>query len=176
MRNTGEKAGMEEHPCLTGNVRKSDIVVAAGRGLRTEEGFQKAVYFADLIGAQIVGTRAVLDLGWLPPEREVGLSGMRIAPRLYMSFGVSGANFHTIGMHRSEFVIAVNKDRKAPIFELADIAVLMDAQKALDHFIMNAKISFAADGRRRNYTGGDVTEVLKWIIYYAKEIERLPLE
>lgn len=120
------------HSCLTGDPYESPVILAAGRGLQTAPCFEKMLTLADALGGQAVGTRGVLDLGWLPWNREVGLSGLRLTPEIYLGFGVSGANFHTIGMYRSEWILAVNTDERARIFRLADFCVHADTESVLD--------------------------------------------
>ena len=151
-----------DHPSLTGNVLEADIVIAVGRGLKKKEYFEMAAELADRFGAQIVGTRSALDLGWLPPAREVGLSGLRIAPELYLSFGVSGANFHTIGMHRSKYIIAVNTDKKAAIFQLADIVIIEKAEIVLAELLDNAK------QRAFRETENAKTFLIEWMKNYSQ--------
>ncbi len=122
----------KEHPCLSGDPRAASLILSAGRGLKTALCFDKMLHLADALSGQAVGTRAAVDLGWIPPSREVGLSGLRLSPRLCLSFGVSGANFHTMGMYRAEFVLSVNPDRKARIFRLSDYCVYAEAEPVLD--------------------------------------------
>lgn len=113
-----------EPDCLHGDLRAADVIVAAGRGAGGPEGIALIARFARAVGAQVAATRGAVDAGWLPRDREIGLSGKRVAPELYIACGVAGANFHTIGMEHSRTVIAVNRDPKARIFELADIAIV----------------------------------------------------
>lgn len=80
-----------------------------------------------MLGAQVGGTRGALDAGWISHDREIGLSGVRVAPELYVGFGLSGANFHTIGMEHAGYIVAVNCDPSARIHELAHCSVFKDA-------------------------------------------------
>ena len=95
------------------------------------EGFSRLLCFADLIHAQVGGTRGAVDLGWIDKQREIGMSGKRVHPKLYIACGLSGANFHTIGMEHADIIVAINTDKKARIFELADIGILADAKAYL---------------------------------------------
>ncbi len=120
------------HPSLAGDPRSAAIVLAAGRGLKTTACFEKMLTLADTLHGQAVGTRAAVDMGWLPASREVGLSGLRLAPRVYFALGVSGTNFHTIGMYRSKLIIAVNIAENARIFHIADYCIRAEAETVLD--------------------------------------------
>ena len=81
---------------------------------------------ADSLGASLAGTRVAVDAGWLPRERQVGQTGKTISPKAYIACGLSGDMKHTIGMKDSEFIIAINTDRDAPIFQIADVKVYKD--------------------------------------------------
>ena len=120
------------HPSLAGNPHTAAVVLAAGRGVKTTACFEKMLTLADALQGQAVGTRGAVDMGWIPASREVGLSGLRLAPRLYFALGVSGANFHTIGMYRSKLIIAVNIEENARIFHIADYCIYAEAETVLD--------------------------------------------
>ena len=120
------------HSSLAGNPHTAAVVLAAGRGLKTAACFEKMLMLADALQGQAVGTRGAVDMGWIPASREVGLSGLRLAPRLYFALGVSGANFHTIGMYRSKLIVAVNIEENAQIFHIADYCIYADAETVLD--------------------------------------------
>ncbi len=79
---------------------------------------------ADALGGEIAASRPICDSGWLPMERQVGSSGQTVSPKLYLALGISGAIQHIVGMKGSHTIIAVNKDAEAPIFEVADVAVV----------------------------------------------------
>ncbi|MDD5938665.1 MAG: FAD-binding protein [Clostridiales bacterium] len=129
---SAETFSTEKRPAaLTGNLTAARIVVAGGRGLGSRENFLAMVDLAELLGAQAAGTRGALDARWIPHEREIGLSGVRVAPELYLACGLSGANFHTIGMEHSRFIIAVNPDPSARIHELANLSVYEDANRCV---------------------------------------------
>ena len=81
---------------------------------------------AKAMGAEVASSRPVVDMGWLPPYRQVGSSGQVVSPKLYFSCGVSGAIQHVVGMKGSKNILAINKDEDAPIFEIADYAVIGD--------------------------------------------------
>jgi electron transfer flavoprotein alpha subunit len=102
----------------------ADVVVAAGRGVEQADSFDTVQQLADLLEAPLAGSRPLVDLHLIASERQVGQTGVSIAPRLYLACGISGAPQHTMGMKNSELVIALDLDREAPIFGLADLKVV----------------------------------------------------
>ncbi len=113
-----------ENPNSYKNVAESDVVIVAGYGVGSEENFKKIERLAVKMGAALGATRKVVDEGWAPFDIQVGQTGKTIAPDLYISFGVSGALQHTIGIRNAGHVIAVNNDPAAPIFSMCDEAIL----------------------------------------------------
>ena len=109
----------------------SDFIVSIGRGLGKEENIPLAQSLADKINAQIGASRPVVDAGWLDHSRQIGSSGQVVSPKLYFSLGISGAIQHLVGMKGSKQIIAINKDPNAPIFEIADYAVVGDVLEIL---------------------------------------------
>ena len=101
-------------------------IVAVGRGIGGAEHLGVAERLARALGAEIAASRPVCDSGWLPMARQVGSSGQTVAPALYVALGVSGAIQHVVGMRGARTVVAINKDASAPIFEVADYAVVGD--------------------------------------------------
>lgn len=97
----------------------AERIVCVGRGIGDEASIDLARGLADLLGAEIAGSRPVVDSGWLPKLRQVGKSGQKVKPKLYLALGVSGAPEHLEGMSQADLIIAVNTDPKAPIFNLA---------------------------------------------------------
>ncbi|CAB3745599.1 Electron transfer flavoprotein subunit alpha [Paraburkholderia sediminicola] len=104
----------------------AERIVCVGRGIGAEDKVSVATDLATLLGAEIAGSRPVIDSGWLPKARQVGKSGQKVKPKLYIALGVSGAPEHIEGMKNADFVIAINSDEKAPIFEVADIGTTCD--------------------------------------------------
>jgi electron transfer flavoprotein alpha subunit len=126
----GEIRSKPEEP-LRGSLRAVDlsaarIIVAVGRGIREAGNIPLAQELADALGAELAASRPICDAGWLPMERQVGSSGQTVAPKLYLALGISGAIQHLVGMKGSHTVVAINKDRAAPIFEVADYGIVGD--------------------------------------------------
>jgi electron transfer flavoprotein alpha subunit len=110
----------------TVDLGQAQRIVAVGRGIKGEEHLVVAERLARALDADLAASRPICDSGWLPMERQVGSSGQTVAPALYVALGISGATQHLVGMRGSRTVVAVNKDADAPIFEVADFAVVGD--------------------------------------------------
>ena len=108
----------------------AERIVAGGRGVG-REGFAQVAAFARLLGAAVGATRVATDGGWVEHARQIGATGSTVHPRLYIACGISGAAQHTSGMREAQTVIAINPDRTAPIFALADLGLLGDANQVL---------------------------------------------
>jgi electron transfer flavoprotein alpha subunit len=109
------------------DLTKAEIIVSGGRGLQKPENFDAVLKpLCDVLSAQMGASRPVVDAGWKPHEYQVGSSGQVVTPKLYIAVGISGAIQHLVGMKGSNFIIAINKDRDAPIFEVADLGVVGD--------------------------------------------------
>jgi len=108
------------------DLTSADYIVSIGRGISKEENIPLARALADKINAQIGSSRPVVDAGWLDHSRQIGSSGQTVSPKLYFALGISGAIQHLVGMKGSKQIIAINKDSNAPIFEIADYAVIGD--------------------------------------------------
>lgn len=108
----------------------AEKIVAGGRGVG-QEGFAHVAAFAHLLGAAVGATRVATDRGWIEHTRQIGSTGKSVRPRLYIACGISGAAQHTSGMSEAQAVIAINPDRSAPIFALADLGLLGDANQVL---------------------------------------------
>ncbi|WP_376797383.1 electron transfer flavoprotein subunit alpha/FixB family protein [Thermogemmatispora sp.] len=108
----------------------AEKIVAGGRGLG-REGFAELATFARLLGAAVGASRVATDRGWVEPERQIGATGKSVSPRLYIACGISGAAQHTSGIREAQTIVAINPDRNAPIFALADLGLLGDAREVL---------------------------------------------
>ncbi len=108
------------------DLTKATQLVCVGRGIGDRDSINEAADLATLLGAEIAGSRPVIDAGWLPKERQVGKSGRKVKPRLYLALGVSGAPEHLEGMASSDLIIAINTDAKAPIFSYAHYGATLD--------------------------------------------------
>ncbi|MBO0910912.1 MAG: electron transfer flavoprotein subunit alpha/FixB family protein [Acidobacteria bacterium] len=106
------------------DLTQAEIIVSVGRGIQEQKNIELAKQLADALGAEIAASRPICDSGWLPMDRQIGSSGQTVAPKLYLAVGISGAIQHIVGMKGARSVIAINKDHEAPIFELADVAVV----------------------------------------------------
>lgn len=128
---------IKENPKSYKNVAESEVVIVAGYGVGNEENFKKIERLAVKMGAALGATRKVVDEGWAPFDIQVGQTGKTIAPDLYISFGVSGALQHTIGIRNAKHVVAVNNDPAAPIFGMCEavlgdcVAVAQEIEKLL---------------------------------------------
>jgi electron transfer flavoprotein alpha subunit len=112
-------------------LEQAGVIVAAGRGCRTEPSFSKARLLADRLGGVLAGSRPLVEEGLLPHTRQVGQSGNTVGPDLYIAAGISGAVQHLVGMNSSRSIIAINIDPDAPIFKVADLGIVGDADSVV---------------------------------------------
>lgn len=113
------------------DITQSPVLVGIGRGLREEKNLPLAQDLADILKAHLCGSRPAIDLGWLESDRQVGVSGKTVKPKLYLALGISGAFQHTSGMKGAQKIAAINKDPHAPIFAVADYAIVEDLFKVV---------------------------------------------
>ena len=118
--------GIAEEPTGDVDITKAEIVVSVGRGIGTAEKIPIIAALADALGGVLACSRPVVDVGWLPRERQVGASGRTVTPKIYIACGISGAIQHLAGMRDANRIIAINKDPNAPIFGVAHIGVVGD--------------------------------------------------
>jgi electron transfer flavoprotein alpha subunit len=108
------------------DLTQAPVIVAIGRGIKDPANIPLAEKLARLLGGELAASRPICDEGWLPMDRQIGSSGQTVAPKLYLALGISGAIQHVVGMKGSRTIVAVNKDAKAPIFEVADYGIVGD--------------------------------------------------
>jgi electron transfer flavoprotein alpha subunit len=108
------------------DLTKSEIIVAVGRGIKSQENIAVAQQLADALGADLAASRPICDNEWLPIDRQIGSSGQTVAPKVYIALGISGAIQHIVGMKNAGTIVAINKDPEAPIFDIADYGIVGD--------------------------------------------------
>jgi len=113
------------------DITQSDVLVAIGRGLKEDKNLPVVEELAAAIKADLAGSRAATDAGWIPHDRQVGTSGKAVKPKLYIAMGISGAFQHLAGMKGAKTIVAINKDPEAPIFSVADYAIVDDLFKVV---------------------------------------------
>ena len=125
------------------DIQDAKILVSGGRGMGCPENFKLLEDLAEAFGGTVSSSRACVDAGWVPKDRQVGQTGKTVRPNLYIACGISGAIQHLAGMEDSDVIIAINKDETAPIFEVADFGVVGDVMKILPAFTEQVKKAIA---------------------------------
>ena len=115
----------------------SKIVISAGRGMVEVDNLKYVQELADKLNAAVGGTRAIVDAGWMPYSQQVGQTGKTVKPDVYIACGISGATQHQVGMKDSKYIIAINKDEEAPIFQIADLGVVGDTLSIIPQLVEN---------------------------------------
>ncbi len=113
----------------------AEIIVAGGKGLKNEKGFELLKQFADSIGATIGATRGAVEMGLAPVSIQIGQTGKTVSPKVYIACGISGAIQHTVGMNGAKHIIAINNDETAPIFDIADTGIVGDIFEILPEYL-----------------------------------------
>lgn len=121
------------------DLTKSEIIVAIGRGIKSQENIAIAQQLADILGADLAASRPICDNEWLPIDRQIGSSGQTVSPKLYIALGISGAIQHIVGMKNAGTIVAINKDSEAPIFDIADYGIVGDLFDAVPVLIEEVK-------------------------------------
>lgn len=123
----------------TVNLEEADVIVSGGRGMGSKENFELVKELADVCGGVVGATRPAIEDEWVPRSHQVGQSGKIVAPKLYIACGISGATQHVSGMVGSGYIVAINKDEDAPIFDVADVGIVGDAMKVIPLLIEEIK-------------------------------------
>lgn len=121
------------------SLQAAPVVVAGGKGVGSQKGFEKLFALAHLLGGAVGATRSAVDAGYISYAHQIGQTGVTVRPRLYLAFGISGLVQHTVGMNGAKVVVAVNQDRNAPIFSCADYGIIADWETTIDVMIQTLK-------------------------------------
>lgn len=126
------------------SISDAEVIVACGRGIKSEKDMALVYELADLLGAQVAGTRPLIEAGWLDAKKQIGLSGRTVKPRLLITLGVSGAVQFAAGMNGAEYIFAVNQDEKASIFNIAHYGIVGDIYEVVPQLIEKIKMAKGA--------------------------------
>ena len=121
------------------NLEEAEVIVSGGRGMGNEENFKLVQELARVLGGVVGATRPAIENGWISRAHQVGQSGKIVAPKLYIACGISGATQHTSGMSGAKYIVAINKDEDAPIFEVADLSIVVNVTEILPVMIDEMK-------------------------------------
>ena len=117
------------------NIAYADIIISGGRGLGDSSGFKLLHELAEVLGGKVGATRPCVDAGWIAYSHQVGQTGKTVRPKLYIAAGISGALQHKVGIQNADFIVAINKDANAPIFDIADVGIVGDLYEVIPEMI-----------------------------------------
>ncbi|HOZ72864.1 MAG TPA: electron transfer flavoprotein subunit alpha/FixB family protein [Spirochaetales bacterium] len=126
------------------SIEEANVLISGGRGLGNLDNFNKLQGIADELGGLVSASRAVVDAGWVGQDRQVGQTGKTVRPDVYFACGISGMIQHVAGMEDSDFIVAINKNSSAPIFEYADVGIVADINKVVPALVEELKAAKAA--------------------------------
>ncbi len=138
----GEAAGVK--------LEYADIIVAGGRGVGGPAGFKMLEELAEELGGVVGASRGCVDAGWIEYDHQVGQTGQTVRPKLYIAAGISGAIQHKVGMQGSDFILAINRDPQAPIFEVADLGIVGDVNEVIPNMLQQIRAMKEAYRESRN--------------------------
>ena len=121
------------------DIQESTVLISGGRGVGSAENFSLLYDLADELNGLVSASRAAVDSGWMDHDRQVGQTGKTVRPNLYLACGISGAIQHVAGMEEAELIVAINKDKGAPIFDVSDLGIVGDVHKVLPFVIEEIK-------------------------------------
>ncbi|MHA1681886.1 MAG: FAD-binding protein [Promethearchaeota archaeon] len=121
------------------DIQEAEIIVSGGRGVGSKDGFKLIEELAEIMGGEVGGSRMACDAGWIEHDCQVGQTGKTVGPRLYIACGISGAIQHKVGMQGSDYIVAINKDPDAPIFDIAHVGIVADLKEFIPTFIKEIK-------------------------------------
>lgn len=127
------------HKEIESSISDAEVIVAAGRGIKSEKDMSLVYELAELLGAQVAGTRPLVEAGWIDAKKQIGLSGRTVKPKLIITLGISGAVQFAAGMNNSEYIFAVNNDPKASIFNVAHYGIVGDIYEIIPELIEKLK-------------------------------------
>lgn len=130
-----EILSMEENTENTARLEEAEIIFAGGAGFESAEDFKKLEEAANACGAVVGASRGAVDRGYAAHKQQIGQTGTVVSPKLYVAAGISGAIQHVIGMQNADFIVAINHDPDAPVFQIADLGIVGDAKEAMEYLI-----------------------------------------